>query len=176
MNEIMSHGRLQAAQTLTDRIQAAVEDRKLGAKIISVGLQDLHPPVKVAPDYEKVIGAIQTKQAKILAARADGIKTNALADAQAVTILNRASADSIEGEIRAMARAGLFTNQLPAFEAAPGVYTERAYLQMFARATVNARKYILLTTNTHDVFQLDLQDKLSKDILEAISVPPAKPK
>ena len=176
MNEIMSHGRLQAAQTLTDRIQAAVEDRKLGAKIISVGLQDLHPPVKVAPDYEKVIGAIQTKQAKILVARADDIKTNALADAQAVTILNRASADSIEGEIRAMARAGLFTNQLPAFAAAPGVYTERAYLQMFARATVNARKYILLTTNTHDVFQLDLQDKLSKDILEAISVPPAKPK
>src|SRR5205085_1719579 len=69
MHEIMSYGRLEAAQTLRDRIQNAADNRRLGARVISVGLQDLHPPVKVAPDYEKVIGAIHTKQAKILAAR-----------------------------------------------------------------------------------------------------------
>ena len=49
--------------------------------------------MKVAPDYEKVVAAIQTKQAKILAARADDIRTNALAGAQAVNILNKASAE-----------------------------------------------------------------------------------
>ena len=111
-------------------------------------LQDLHPPVKVAPDYEKVVAAIQTKQAKILAARADDIRTNALAGAQATNILNKASAERTAREIGALAQAALFTNQIPAFEAAPSVYPERAYLQTFARATANARKYLLLTTNT----------------------------
>src|SRR5882724_2527992 len=176
MNEIMSHGRMEAAQNLADRIQTISDQRKLGAKIISVGLQDLHPPVKVAPDYEKVVGAIHTKQAKILAARADDIKTNALADAQAVTILNRANADRAEREIRALSQAALFTNQIPAFQAAPSVYAQRAYLQTFARATANARKYILLTTNTHNVLTFDLQEKIREDILSAVSAPAVKSK
>ena len=101
----------------------------MGAQIVSVGLEDLHPPVKVAPEYEKVIAATQTKQAKILAARADDIRTNALAGAQAVTTLNKANAERMAREVGALAQAALFTNQIPAFEAAPSVYAERAYLQ-----------------------------------------------
>src|SRR5262249_4259450 len=156
--------------TLKDRIQAAVDERKLGAKVISAGLEDLHPPVKVAPDYEKVVGAQQTKRAKILAAMADEIRTNALARAQAVTVVNRAKTERSGREIGALAQAALFTNQIPAFEAAPSVYAQRAYLQGFARATANARKYILLTTNTEDVITLDLQDSVARDFLQ-LNVP-----
>ena len=76
---------------------------------------DLHPPVKVAPEYEKVVAANQKKQAKILAARADDIRTNALAGAQAVNILNQASAERTAREIGALAQAALFTNQIPAY-------------------------------------------------------------
>jgi hypothetical protein len=56
------------------------------------------------------------------------------------------------------------------------VYAERAYEQAFARATANARKYILLTTNTHEVIQFDLQDKVRADILTDIATPGTKPK
>ncbi len=73
-----------------------------------------------------------------------------------------------------MAQAALFTNQIPAFDAAPEVYSQRAYLDTFTRATANARKYILLTTNTHDVITFDLQDRIRADILGDISVPPPK--
>jgi len=174
LTELMSYGRLEASETLRQRIQTAADARKLGATIISVGLQDLHPPVKVAPDYEKVVAALQTKQARILAARADDIKTNALAEAQATSILNKANADRQAREVGALAQAALFTNQIPAFQAAPSVYSERAYLQTFVRSTANARKYVLLTTNTHDVLTFDLQDKVRADILSDISVPPPK--
>jgi regulator of protease activity HflC (stomatin/prohibitin superfamily) len=173
MNEILSYGRLEAGQALTDRIQAAADKLQLGAKIMAVALHDLHPPVKVAGDYEKVIGAIQTKQAKILAARADAIKTNALAEANAKSTINKASSERVGREIGALAQAALFTNQIPAFEAAPSVYVERAYLQAFLRATANARKYILLTTNTHDVLQFDWQDKIRDDLLN-LNVPAPK--
>jgi regulator of protease activity HflC (stomatin/prohibitin superfamily) len=174
MNEIMSYGRLEAAEQLRERIQAAADSQKLGAKVVSVGLQDLHPPVKVAPDYEKVIGAIHSKEAKILAARADEIKTNALAQAKATNVINVASANRTQKEIDALAQAALFTNQIPAYQAAPSVYIQRAYLQAFANSTANARKYILLTTNTHDVLQFDLQDKIRADILTDVGVQPAK--
>jgi regulator of protease activity HflC (stomatin/prohibitin superfamily) len=174
MNEIMSSGRLEAAEQLRERIQSAADGQKLGAKVVSVGLQDLHPPVKVAPDYEKVIGAIHSKEAKILAARAEEIKTNALAEAKATNVINVASANRIQKEIDALARAALFTNQIPAYQAAPSVYIQRAYLRAFADSTAAARKYVLLTTNTHDVLQFDLQDKIRADILTDVGVQPAK--
>jgi regulator of protease activity HflC (stomatin/prohibitin superfamily) len=166
LNNLLSKGRLAGSEELARRIQAAADGYQLGTRIISAGLQDLHPPVKVAPDYEKVVGAVQTKRAKILGALADEIRTNALADAQALTVVNRAKGERTAREIGALAQAGLFTNQIPAFHAAPSVYAQRAYLQTFARATANARKYILLTTNTHDVIIFDLQDSVARDLLQ----------
>jgi membrane protease subunit HflK len=169
----MSHTRLEMAQVLTDQIQAASDRRNLGAKIVSIDLEDLHPPVKVAGEYENVVAAIQKKEAKILAARADDIRTNALAEAQAVSIVNKAKAERTARQIGALAQAALFTNQIPAFAAAPAVYTERAYLQTFVRATANARKYLVLTTNTHDVLIFNLEDSIAQSMLGlSVTSPP----
>jgi regulator of protease activity HflC (stomatin/prohibitin superfamily)/divalent metal cation (Fe/Co/Zn/Cd) transporter len=173
MNELMSSGRLEASRTLAQRIQAAADERGLGVRILVVGLQDLHPPVKVAEDYEKVISATQARQAKILTARAEEIRTNAVAAGQAATLVNRAHSDRVGREAGARAQAALFTNQIPAFLAAPSVYAQRAYFQTFARATANARKYVMLTTNTHDVLIFDLEDKIRGDLLD-LSVPAPK--
>ncbi len=173
LNEIMSDGRSEATRMLRERIQAAANQYNLGANILFVGLQGIHPPVKVAPEYEKVVAAVHQKQAKILAAQADEIRTNALAGAQAYTRTNTAQADRLRLEVNALARAAAFTNQVPAFNAAPSVYQQRAYLQTFVRATANPRKYVLLTTNTQDVIQFDLQDKIRQDLLD-IAVPPPK--
>jgi len=166
LNTLLTKGRLEASETLVARIQAAVNEHQMGAKIISAGLEDLHPPVKVAPDYEKVVGALQAKRAKILAAMAYQISTNALSGAQAFSIVNRAHAERTAREVGALAQAALFTNQIPAFQAAPSVYAQRAYLQTFARATANARKYVLLTTNTEDVITFDLQETIAQDLLK----------
>ena len=165
LNDIMSHARLEAVGILRDRIQAAADQRKLGVKITFVGLQDIHPPTKVAADYEKVVGAEQKRLAAILTAQAEAIRTNALAGAQAFAMTNSAAATKQRFEVEAYARAALFTNQIPAFEAAPSVYRQRAYLQNFASATANARKYILLVTNTEDVVIFNLEDKISEDML-----------
>jgi regulator of protease activity HflC (stomatin/prohibitin superfamily) len=165
LNDVMSHTRLEAAQDLHSQIQAAVDEYHLGTRIIFVGLQDIHPPVKVAGDYEKVVGAEQLKLARILDARAMAIRTNALAGAQAFTTTNVADAMRQRLSVSAYARAALFTNQLPAFAAAPSVYRQRKYFQAFADATAGARKYILLATNTQDVVIFNLEDKIREDLL-----------
>ncbi len=41
---------------------------------------------------------------------------------------------------------------------------------MFADATRNARKYVLLVTNTQDVVIFDLEDKIRADLLN-VNVP-----
>jgi membrane protease subunit HflK len=171
LNDVLSQGRLQAADELRDRIQSAANARALGAKIVFVGLQDIHPPTAsdVAASYEKVVGAEETKLATILDAQAAAIRTNALADAQAFTITNVADARRVQLVSSRFAEASLFTNQIPAFEAAPSVYRQRLYLESFAAATKGARKYVLLVTNTQDVVIFDLEDKIRAD-LENLSI------
>jgi len=176
LNEIMSHGREESAVALRERIQAAADANHLGANVLFVGLQDLHPPVKVAPAYEKVVSAIHLKQSKILASQAYAIGTNIMAGAQAFTLTNNAEAARLDLELTASARAAAFTNQLPAYNAAPSVYLQRAYLKTFAAAAANTTKYLLLTTNTTDVLQFDLQRRLEDDIFNQVAGKIAAPK
>ena len=106
----------------------------------------------------------------MLGAQAEAIRTNDLAEAAAFTLTNVADANRQRAEVSAYARAALFTNQIPAFAAAPSVYKQRAYFKAFAAATANSRKYILLVTNTQDVLIFDLEDKIREDLLN-LNVP-----
>jgi len=176
VNEIMSHRRLESALELREHVQGAADRQALGVRVLFVGLQDLHPPVKVAPEYQKVVAARHQKQAKILEAEADSLRVTTLAGAQAVTVTNAAEAARINLQVIALARAAAFTNQLPAFNAAPTVYRQRAYLSTFASATAKATKYLILATNTAEVISFDLQRRLDEDYFNKIggAIPPPK--
>jgi membrane protease subunit HflK len=172
MNDVLSSGRLEAAQKLRDNIQAAANQYSLGAKIVFVGLEDIHPPTasQVAATYEKVVGAEQTHIASNLLAHAEAIMTNSLADAVAFTTNSAAEAQLVRLETSSFANAALFTNQIPAYDAAPSIYKQRVYFQTFPVATANARKYVLLITNTQNVLIYELEDKIRDDLLN-LNVP-----
>jgi len=70
---LLGAGRTEARAILTDRIQQAADDEKLGIEIVFLGMQGIHPPPEVAADYQKVISAVQKKQALILQARTESI-------------------------------------------------------------------------------------------------------
>ena len=165
VNLVLSHTREEAARQLRQKIQAEANQNGLGVKILFVGVQDLHPPVSVAGDYEQVVAAGQQIIAQTNAAAADAIQTNALAGATAFSAVAGAEAAQQQIVLSAFARADLFTNQITAYDAAPAVYRQRAYFQMFPEATARARKYVLLTTNTQDVLIFDLEDKIREDLL-----------
>jgi len=67
---LLGAGRAQAKDILTKSIQAAADNAGLGVEIVFLGLQGIHPPPEVAADYQRVVGAVQKKQALILAAHA----------------------------------------------------------------------------------------------------------
>jgi regulator of protease activity HflC (stomatin/prohibitin superfamily) len=67
---LLGAGRARAKQTLTNNIQQAADNAGLGVEIVFLGLQGIHPPPDVAADYQKVVGAVQEKQAAILQAEA----------------------------------------------------------------------------------------------------------
>ena len=175
VNELMSTARFPAAEELRKRIQDRADELKLGVKILFVGLQDVHPPVKVGAAYEKYVGSKQKREADILKAQAYAIRTNALAGAEASRRKLGASAESIRRVKAAEATQSLFTNQMAAYHASPEVYTERARLGTLAQYGSGARKFVRPATNAQEVLQLNLEEKL-RDSLLNVPLPPASPK
>ena len=180
IDEIMAAGRLQAAKDLQTRIQAKANEVKLGVKILFVGLQDMHPPIgnkntPVAASFEAVIGALQDKESKILAAEGYRLATVPRANAEAAKLVNEAEAYRIQKVANSGAQAARFTNQLSAYKASPTVYLQRTYLDTLSKAISGPRKYVLAATNTEDILLINLEDKLRPDLLDTpVAMPPSK--
>jgi len=176
INELMGPGRTKAQEELKKDIQQQVDIQQLGAEIVFVGLQDIHPPVGqteqskasggVAESYEKVnvaqlhsetnrLGALQYKAGKVPQSRG-----------AASELLAKARSESTNKVAKAKAEAGRFDQQMSAFNAAPSVYKTRSKLDAFQRATKGVRKYILSDPANRDIINLELQDKLRSDLLD----------
>ena len=176
IHELMGPGRTKAQEELKKAIQQQANASELGAEIVFVGLQDIHPPVGqneqskatggVAESYEKVyvaqlhsetnrLGALQYKAGKVPQAR--GLAAEFLAGAHS---------ESTNKVALARAEAGRFGHQISAFNAAPSVYPTRSKLETFVETTRGARKYILSNPDNRDIINLELQDKLRSDLLD----------
>jgi regulator of protease activity HflC (stomatin/prohibitin superfamily)/divalent metal cation (Fe/Co/Zn/Cd) transporter len=172
--EVMSTGRDRVAAELRERIQAEADRQQLGVGILFVGLQDIHPPVKVAKDFNAVVAALQEKEAAILRARAYAVTNAALTRAEATNRVRQAEAHRTRVVAATRAQAAQFTNQVAAWRQAPEVFAQRAYLQRLAAGAAGARKVVLTTTNAPQVLQLNLEDKLGASLAEDVVVAPSR--
>jgi HflK protein len=171
--EIMSSGREDAATALRSRIQEHADAREIGVEILFLGLQDIHPPVRVADAFQEVIGASQQSQAIVLEAEAHRARIVPLARAEANRIVREAESYATNRVSTAAAQADRFANQIIAHRAAPRVYPARLRLQTFARASQGVRKYLIASEFPVEVFQLNLEDQIRPDLATDLVVPPA---
>jgi membrane protease subunit HflK len=177
LEEVMSAGRLSAAEAIRARVQQRAIDLGLGVEIVFVGLQDIHPPtgtktVAVAAAFEAVVGATHQRETNILAAKAYEEEKIPRAHADATNLLTRARSESLMKVAVAAAEADRFASRVAAHEASPSVYSQRSYLETLARAIAPVRKFILGTTNTQDVLLLDLKEDIREDLLRNTILPP----
>jgi len=68
---LLGEGRLEASRELERRIQKASDAAGLGIDIVYLGLQGIHPPPQVVPEFQDVTAAGQLRQAAVLTAQAD---------------------------------------------------------------------------------------------------------
>ncbi|HXT39173.1 MAG TPA: SPFH domain-containing protein, partial [Candidatus Angelobacter sp.] len=177
MENIMSSGRLAAAEEIRRRVQVRADEAKLGVKIVFAGLQDIHPPLgnkrtQVAAAFEQVVSAVQEKQTNILYALAYAAEKIPSAQAEATNTLAQARKEAVTKVALAEAEAARFTNQIIAYEASPSVYVQRSRLETLARSLEPVRKYVLAATNTQDILTLNLEEKIRSDLLGGVILPP----
>jgi regulator of protease activity HflC (stomatin/prohibitin superfamily) len=176
--EVMSTGRLRAAETLQQRIQTQVDAERLGAQIVFVGLQGVHPPIgnrtaAVAEAFEQVVASIQRKETNILTAEAYALSKLPQAIAEATNQLSQARSGGALKVATAEAEAASFVNRVKAWAASPAVYGQKNYLDTLVRAIGPARKYVITATNTQEVVVLNLEEEIRADLMRDVVLPPA---
>ena len=176
IDNLMGTGYTDAQTSLQEQIQTQANAHNLGAEILFVGLQHIHPPVGqnenskesggVAENYEKVIVAQLNAETNRLGAILYSAGKVPQAEASAAEFVSKAKIDSTNKVAIAQAEAKRFANQITAFEGARSVYTTRMKLESFQAATKGSRKYILSDPANRDVINLELQDQLRSDLLD----------
>ena len=166
VSEIMASGRARAASVLRERIQSEADALEMGIDVVFVGLQDIHPPTQAAAAFEESVGSAQDLQTTILDSEAFRARAIPIVQAMATNLLEQAVAYRHRITTVTEAEAAQFKGQLAAFRAAPEVYKTRGKLAAFAQGSAEARKYVIAATNTTDIVQIDLEDKLRADLLD----------
>jgi len=170
--DIMSVGRLKAAETLKGNIQTKANKLGLGVEILFVGLQDIHPPIgdKTAPvagSFEEVIGAEQEMRANILKAEGEAAEMVPRSRGEAAKLLAEAKGASYERILTSGAKAKQFRDLIKAYQSGPDVFKQRKYYGTLANALTNVRKYVIVPEKVNETFQLNLEDNIAYDLLGA---------
>lgn len=168
IQSLLTQGQSTAADVLQKAIQKKVDELKLGVRLLFVGLQDIHPPVNVARDFEDVISATQWRETNRLDALGYAAKTNRLAAAEANRIIAQETSRSSNNLVYAQARASRFTNQIAADSSSSSVYRQRLFLQAYTNALSGSKK-IIMTTSNAQVIQYNLEEKVSREILTRLA-------
>ena len=165
---VMSYERHKASATLQKRIQKAADDIELGIEIVEVNLLGVHPPVgEVSKSFQKVIEALENKETKILDAKAYRSGTLPLIQSQKASIISTAKAYEYRVKTVAKAESERFEKQLKAFKIMPGIYKLRTYLTFLEQDTANIRKFIVSSEMSHQVYELNFEQKQRLDLIDA---------
>ncbi len=164
--DLMGDGQTRIANSLRQRIQTETDHRQLGVEIKFVGLQGVHPPTQVAEAFESVIGALEQKEANILAAHAAAGRTVTLAAANSTKATLDATGYRAQRTEISTAEAQRFLILAQTASKSPRVFRTNLYLGVLADALAETRKYIVPASAANEVIQINFEEKLRPELFD----------
>ena len=164
IDEALTDGKYQIQNDAADTLQAILDKYKIGFKIVSVQLQEVHPPQEVRAAFKDVASAREDQNRLIN--EAEGYANDLLpkAKGQAAQMLAEAEAYKAEQVNRAQGDASRFLAVLEEYKKAEGVTRKRLYLETMEGVLAPANKYIIDPNNNNVLPLLQLQRDASPPI------------
>ncbi len=171
VQSLMGPGREATTQQLKVEIQSHADKYQMGVKIEFVGLESVHPPVEVAESFEKVVSALQEKQASVLGAQGEDSRIREEAAGASSVMISEAEAYSVERASLSRASAERFGSQVEAYKLAKDIYLWREYLAVLDEYMPALRKYVLASDKVGSwVYEIDLKEELQPDLFEDLGL------
>ena len=129
LDHLLSVNRDRFATEFTRGLQRASDTAGLGLEILHTTFMGLHPPVKIAPEYQAVVGAQIEQETAVIRAEVERAQDLPLARAEATGAVLGAQGDAVTLEADATGAVTRFTVTLEAYEADPDLFTFRRWLE-----------------------------------------------
>jgi membrane protease subunit HflK len=129
VNEVLTVGRQEVADSAAVRLQELADQYNTGIKVEQVVLQDVNPPDTVKPSFNEVNEAQQEREKLINQAKAEYNKIIPKAKGEAARLLEEAEGYAVERVNKAMGDAQKFTAVFNEYRKAKAVTRQRIYLE-----------------------------------------------
>ncbi len=142
---ILVNERQVAENAIKARMQQLLSSYRTGIEVVSVRLQDVHPPLEVVDAFRKVASAFEQKLAMVNQAEAYRNEQIPLARGKAAAQIESAKAYKIRRSIRAIGEAQRFVMLAEVYRNFPEVTKVRLYLEAIEQALAGKPKIIMDT-------------------------------
>jgi len=129
INEVLTVGRVEIANTVTEMLQELCDQYETGIKVDQVVLQDVNPPDPVKPAFNEVNEAQQEREKLINQARSEYNKVIPKARGDAARIIEEAKGYAVKRVNESRGDASRFTSVFREYQKAPEVTRQRIYLE-----------------------------------------------
>ena len=161
VNEVLTVGRMEIANSVQQEIQKLCTEYSLGLKIEQVVLQDVTPPDPVKDAFNAVNQAQQEKETLINQARSEYNKIIPRAKGQAEETIQKAEGYATERINNALGEAARFNALYREYIKAPEVTKKRIYLETLGEVIPKLGNKIIMDEEGKNILPL-LQMQLSK--------------
>jgi membrane protease subunit HflK len=162
VSEVLTIGRVEIANTVTQKLQELCDQYDNGIKVDQVVLQDVNPPDPVKPAFNEVNEAQQEREKLINQARSDYNKIIPKARGDADRIIEEAKGYAIERVNQARGEAAKFNSVFREYQKAPEVTRQRLYLETMNEILPKVGRKLVTdqaTTGILPLFQLEKEGK-----------------
>ncbi len=158
VNEVLTIGRQEIADAVTQKLQRLCDQYETGIKVDQVVLQDVNPPDPVKPAFNEVNEAQQEKEKLINQAWAEYNRVVPKAKGEALRIIEEARGYALARVNRARGEAARFESIFQEYVKAREVTRQRIYLETMEEVLQKVGKKLIIdekATGILPLFQLD---------------------
>ncbi|MBT5470270.1 MAG: FtsH protease activity modulator HflK [Nitrospina sp.] len=143
IDEALTTGKAEIQVLAKDQIQALLDHYKSGLQVVTIQLQDVHPPEQVADSFKDVVRAREDKERMIN--EAQGYRNAVIPEArgQAAQIVRVAEGYREEKIKRAEGDAKRFLQQYQEYKKAPDITRKRIYLETMEEILPSIKKFVV---------------------------------
>ncbi len=157
VNEVLTIGRMEIANTVTTKLQELADQYETGIKVDQVVLQDVNPPDLVKPAFNEVNEAQQEREKLINQAKSEYNRVIPKAKGDAAKTIEEAKGYAIERVNRSKGEAAKFNAVFKEYVKAPEVTRQRIYLETMNEVLPKVGRKLITdeeTTGILPLFQL----------------------
>ncbi len=162
VNEVLTVGRQEIANTVTQKIQDLCIQYETGIKVTQVVLQDVNPPDPVKPAFNEVNEAQQEREKLINEARSEYNRVIPKASGEAARTIEEAKGYAMERINQAKGEAAKFNSVYMEYAKAKQVTRQRIYLETMGSIMQKVGRKLITDENTTGIlplFQLEKEVK-----------------